>query len=99
MDERVDMFPDTPTGKELGWDITIGRWRGFAVKAGTPEEYIPILYEAFAKAMESPIYKAMEEENLLNLRPGLLGPEEFKAFIDEELKVYDEVLKSIGLVK
>lgn len=99
MEERADMFPDVPTGKELGWEITIGRWRGFAVKVGTPEQYITILYEAFAKAMEDPIYKTMEQENLLNLRSGLLGPEEFKAFIEEEVKVYDEVLRSIGLVK
>lgn len=99
MEERTDMYPDLPTGKELGWDITIGRWRGFAAKEGTPKEIIDALYNAFAKAMEGNIYKAMEEENLLHLRPGLLGPEDFGKFLDSELEVYGEVLKKIGLIK
>ncbi|MDN5344865.1 MAG: putative tricarboxylic transport rane protein, partial [Clostridia bacterium] len=99
MEKRTDMFPDVPTAKELGWDITIGRWRGFAAKKGTPEDRIKILYEAFAKSMEAPVYKTMEKENLLNLRPGLMGPEEFQKFIDSELQVYGDVLKKLGHIK
>jgi len=99
MEKRTDLYPDVPTGKELGWDITIGRWRGFAAKEGTPPEIIETLYNAFSKSMESKIYKAMEEENLLYLRPGLLGPEDFQKFLDSEMEVYGKVLKKIGLVK
>lgn len=99
MEKRTDLYPNVPTSVELGWNVTIGRWRGFAGKVGTPADRIQYLYELFAKAMEDKIYKVMEEENLLFLRPGLLGPDEFKAFLDEELEVYGKVLKDLGMIK
>jgi putative tricarboxylic transport membrane protein len=98
LEERTDLLPDVPTAKELGWDVTIGRWRGLAVKAGTPEEHMQILHDAFKEAMDSAIYKAMAEENMLNIRPGYLGSEDFKKFIDQELTIYEDVLKSLGYI-
>src|SRR3546814_10337706 len=38
MDERHPQFPDVPTFKELGIDMSSGAYRGVAVPESTPEE-------------------------------------------------------------
>jgi tripartite-type tricarboxylate transporter receptor subunit TctC len=39
-DERLDVLPDVPTFKELGYDIVGGAYRGVAVPKGTPPEVV-----------------------------------------------------------
>lgn len=56
-DERLDAFPDIPTFKELGYDVSVTTTRSLIVPKGTPKERIEILYEAFAKAANSEKYK------------------------------------------
>jgi tripartite-type tricarboxylate transporter receptor subunit TctC len=51
-DERLDVLPDVPTFKELGYDIVGGAYRGVAVPKGTPPEVIKILTDAFIKTTE-----------------------------------------------
>jgi len=52
-DERLPDFPDVPTMKESGYDVSIGTWRGLAVPKNTPEDVRVILHEAFKKGMDS----------------------------------------------
>jgi putative tricarboxylic transport membrane protein len=92
-EERLKRFPNAPTGKELGMDITMGRWRGLAVKKGTPKEVIKILHDGFKKAMESDVYKTITHSQLLDLRPGYLNSEDFTKFWVTEDKIYSEILK------
>lgn len=49
-EERVPALPDAPTFKEQGYDIVGGAYRGVAAPAGTPDEIITVLEEAFAEA-------------------------------------------------
>ena len=53
-DERDPMFPNVPTFKELGYDVVIGPWWGFAAPIGTPEEIIDILDDAIKEALKNP---------------------------------------------
>jgi putative tricarboxylic transport membrane protein len=92
-EERVKRFPNIPTGRELGIDITFGRWRGLAVKKETPKDRIIILHDAFKKAMESDVYKTVTHSQLLDLRPGYLNSEDFTKFWEEQDRIYREVLK------
>lgn len=99
-EKRLEKFPDVPTAKELGWNVTLGRWRGLAAPKGTPSEKIKILHDAFKKSMsDKKVYLPVVRGQLLHLRPGYLGPEEFAKFLDEELKTYTNVLKELGFVK
>jgi putative tricarboxylic transport membrane protein len=98
-DQRLPVLEDVPTAKELGIDITLGRWRGFAVKQGTKDEQVEALAAIFAKAVKDPIYKNVEEQNMLQFRSEFLGPEGFKTFIDNEIQVYGDVLKRLGYIK
>ncbi|MWJ29100.1 tripartite tricarboxylate transporter substrate binding protein [Halomonas sediminis] len=49
-EERVPALPDAPTFKEQGYDIVGGAYRGVAAPAGTPDEIITVLEDAFAEA-------------------------------------------------
>jgi len=98
-EERLPMVKDVPTAKELGVDVTLGRWRGFAFKEGTKPEQLEALSAVFEKAVKDPIYKAIEEQNMLHFRSKYLGPAEFKPFFDNEMEIYADVLKRIGYVK
>jgi len=95
---RIDneWLKDAPCSSDLGFDLSLGTWRGFAVRKGTPQEVVDVLVKAFEKVYNSPEYKKWEKENLLNLRPGWLGPEDFGKLWEEEVIVYTEVFKSLG---
>jgi len=90
---RLKRFPNVATSRELGIDITMGRWRGLAVKKGTTKEVIKILHDGFKKAMESDVYKTITHSQLLDLRPGYLNSEDFTKFWMTEDKLYSEILK------
>ncbi|MEQ9639312.1 MAG: tripartite tricarboxylate transporter substrate binding protein [Alphaproteobacteria bacterium] len=51
-DERLAELPDTPTAKELGYDITASPWTGLAVAKGVPEDRIEILRKALKQVIE-----------------------------------------------
>lgn len=92
-EERLKRFPNVPLARELGIDITMGRWRGLAVKKGTSKEIIKTLHDGFKKAMESDVYKAVSHSQLLDLRPGYLNSEDFTKYWATEDKLYAEILK------
>lgn len=46
-EERMDVLPDVPTFKELGYDIVEGAYRGAAAPPGTPDDRIQYLAESF----------------------------------------------------
>ncbi len=98
-DERLSKFPDVPCSVELGIDITSGRWRGLAVKKGTPQPIIDYLAQELRKAYESPMFKAYQATSLLDQRPGWKGPAEFGKFWQDEYKAYKDILTSLGYVK
>jgi putative tricarboxylic transport membrane protein len=100
-EERVEdeRFKDVPAAPELGWDVTLGRWRGIGARAGTPPERIEYLHQVFKKAMGHSLYKAMEVSRLLNLRPGYMGPADLAKEIKKEKEIFAKVLKELGYVK
>ncbi|MGB5870645.1 MAG: tripartite tricarboxylate transporter substrate binding protein [Albidovulum sp.] len=57
--ERHAEFPDVPTSKELGIDISgLDNYRSIAVAAGTPDDAVTKLAEAVATATASPEWQA-----------------------------------------
>jgi tripartite-type tricarboxylate transporter receptor subunit TctC len=95
-DERVPAFPDIPTFKELGYDMALPSFYGMHVPAGTPKAVVDELYDAVAKAVDDPVAdKAI-------FGPGgfietKLNPEEFAAFIKNDLEYQKKVMAAIGL--
>jgi putative tricarboxylic transport membrane protein len=98
-EKRIEKFADVPTGKELGYDITMGRWRGLCVKKGTPPEIVNYLADVLKKAANHSSYKAIAHASLLDLREGWKGPEEYGKFWETEYVNYKEIFDELGYLK
>lgn len=91
--ERSKWLPDVPTLKEdLGIDATLGSSRGYSLKAGTPEEIVKVLEEAFDKVLADPEF--LEHMNNVGLPLLPLKGEEFKKYIDDQVKKFSEVYEA-----
>lgn len=81
-EERFRDLPNAPTFKEQGIDLVIEHWVGLMAPAGTPQDILNLLVDAFKQGMETPEFKALMEQRGLNskLRVG----EEFQELLDQE---------------
>jgi tripartite-type tricarboxylate transporter receptor subunit TctC len=66
-EERLDLFPDFPTFRELGHDVVMGTWRGLAVPRGTSPIIRERLTEAFLAAMNTDEFRTFARRGGLNL--------------------------------
>ncbi|MCH4813851.1 tripartite tricarboxylate transporter substrate binding protein [Halomonas neptunia] len=95
-DERLAELPDVPTAKELGYDVTMGRWRGFGIKPDTDAADVETLVALFRDAAADEGYKKVEADSALQYRSEFIGPEEFQTFLDEEIKTYTKIMNQLG---
>lgn len=61
-EERIDLFPDTPTAVEKGVDFTWSSWKGLIAPKGIPEADLAALRAGLQKAVEDPEFQAKMEE-------------------------------------
>ncbi len=101
-EERLTEFPefaDVPTTVESGYNVTIGSWRGFVVRKGTPQEIKDYLVKIMKEAYDEPDYKEFAQMTFTNVGPGWLEGEDFTNFLREEQKLFEDVAIKIGLKK
>ena len=96
--DRLEEFPDTPTAKELGYDVEMATWRGVGVKAGTPDEIVKILRDAFQESMKHKIYQNYLADNSMGPESVLTG-EEWDAFLDEKWPIWKETMDELGYIE
>jgi tripartite-type tricarboxylate transporter receptor subunit TctC len=94
--QRSSIFPDTPTGKELGHDLVVVLWRGVGLPKGTPKEVKDILVEAFRKATAEEEFKKMISQ--MGLQPIFLPPDEAGPFLKSQNDLLKGIAQKIGLV-
>jgi len=95
-DERLAELPDVPTAKELGYDVTLGRWRGFGIKPDTGAAELEKLVSLFRDAAADEGYKKVEAESALQYRSEFMGPEAFQTFLDKEIETYSQIMNQLG---
>ncbi len=95
----IPEFADVPTTVESGYDVTIGSWRGFVVRKGTPPEVKAYLTKAMKAAYDDPDYAAFAKMTFTDVGPGWLEGEEFTEFLKNEYAIFNDVAKTIGLKK
>ena len=95
--ERLKSFPDVPTAKELGWDVSYGVWYMLLAPNGTPAPVVKYIHDAAKAAIEDPKFVAdMNNRGIdVDYRPG----NALRADLWREYKVYSELLRRVGLVK
>jgi tripartite-type tricarboxylate transporter receptor subunit TctC len=95
--ERDPAFPDVPTAREQGLDVSLEAWRGIAVPKGTPKPVIAALETAIRKTVESPEFQQGCER--LGARPAFAGADDFGKLIAKEDGELARLMTIIGLKK
>jgi tripartite-type tricarboxylate transporter receptor subunit TctC len=93
--KRIEVMPEIPTFAELGYagyDPTV--WYGVFAPAGTPRDTVVKLNGAIAKALQAPEVR----ERLISqgANPVNNTPEEFTAFVRDEIARWGKVVKASG---
>lgn len=95
--ERMAAYPDIPTVKELGYDVTVIKFRGLAGPKGLPPEIIRIWEQAVPLILADPEYKTIYTRN--NLAPNFLPHAEYGAFVEQFVADTTAYLKSTGVIR
>jgi len=91
---RIEVYPDIPTLKELGYDLNIGLYRGFGVKKGTPPESIEFLRKLLKLALEDPEF--IEAAKNLNIKIDYKLGDEFREIVKKQKEMYLRIGEEMG---
>lgn len=97
-ENRVPQFKDIPTFRENGLDVVFKFYRGVVAPPGLPPEVVAY-YENMMKKLNDT--KAWKENYLAKyiLSPGWQDSKEFTKTVTDSEAVFEETLKSLGLIK
>jgi tripartite-type tricarboxylate transporter receptor subunit TctC len=73
---RSPTEPNTPTLKELGYDVYLENQKGFVSPKGTPKAVVQRLHDALRKVFDDPQFRTNADK--LKLELSYLNPEEFR---------------------
>ena len=76
-----------------GYDLTF--WYGFFVPAGTPPDAIRKLFTATTQVLQRPDLKQLLAKEGTDVA-GSKSPEEFAAFLREDAKLWQQLVKDTG---
>lgn len=94
--KRISLFPDVPTLAESGMPgFEVGAWQGLMAPAGTPRSVIDRLNSEMVAALRSPEIKAKLAAQ--GAEPLGSTPDEYAAYLKEELARWAEVVKATGV--
>ncbi len=94
-ESRSSVVPDVPTAQELGIDITIQGWGGFAVPKDTPQAVIDILEKASETAINSDSVKKTLADR--GYEHAYLSGSDLDQKASEELAYYSELIPELGI--
>lgn len=96
-DQRLKDFPDVPTMKESGYDVSFGTWRGLGVPKKTPADIQKTLHDAFKKGMDSPGFQEFAANSGLGL--AYMNGEDWEKDLSVSATDVANTMKKLGLAK
>lgn len=90
------VLPDVPVATDLGYDIVVQGWGGFAVPKDTPDEIVAQLEEAAEIAINSDAMIELLESN--GYEHAYLSGAEMDEVAAAELAYYSELIPTMGIV-
>jgi tripartite-type tricarboxylate transporter receptor subunit TctC len=94
--ERSPELPDVPSMAEAGYpEVNTKLWSGFFAPAATPPAIAKKLEAAFARAIRDPEVSA--KLKAMAVQPAGNSSDEFRKIIDNDIKVYVDVVKAANL--
>jgi len=92
--QRSSLMPEVPAVAETLKGFEVDTWWGLVGPAKLPQELTARLHQAFAGALQQPEVKARFAQ--LMAEPVGNSPEQFGAFMKQELSKYEAVVKASG---
>ena len=93
---RSDLFANVPTVAESGFPgFEALNWFGAVIRAATPKKTIDRMSAEIARALQLPEVK--DGLNKLGLSPAAMSPEQFDAFIRDEMQANGKIIKALNL--
>jgi tripartite-type tricarboxylate transporter receptor subunit TctC len=96
-EKRDPEYPDIPTFKESGVDLTYLNWRGIAGPKGMSKEITTRLANCIKKVVDSQKFKDFMKNGHFGYT--YRGPEEFSAFMDKYEKDFAAIAPKLGVKK
>jgi tripartite-type tricarboxylate transporter receptor subunit TctC len=99
--ERSPVFPDLPTAREQGVDVTDGYyWNGFFVPKGTPEPIVAALNGAIRAALDNPAVQT----RIRDVSAAVVAPERrssayFRDYLASEIPKWAVIMKASGVAQ
>jgi tripartite-type tricarboxylate transporter receptor subunit TctC len=91
--KRLAAFPDTPTLKELGYDMEVYLWTGMFVRKEVPAEAVKTIRVAVRQAVEDPEFVKASQK--MQMPPDYLDAPEFKAWWDKDSEMLAKAIRRI----
>jgi Uncharacterized protein conserved in bacteria len=92
---RLASAPDIPTGKELGYDVAIGTWRGFGVPKNTPAEITAWLEKTFIDGANSPKFVKFMADSKNDIE--ILDSKQYAERLANDNLMFKELISELGL--
>ena len=94
---RLDSFPNIPTLRELGYDISPSAMFLIAAPKGTPRSIIKTLDEAFRKAMDDPDFQQTVAK--LEMKVFYRSSENMEKFLNEVVRDLKDLMAELEKLK
>jgi tripartite-type tricarboxylate transporter receptor subunit TctC len=94
--QRSKFLPDTPTMRELGYDVAVDSWLGTFAPAGTPRDVVQALNATIGKAVQSP--DLIENLARIGNEPKFESPDQFAMTVRRDMERWGPVVKASGFV-
>ncbi len=95
--ERLELFPDVPTFKELGKDLVYRMQRSVVAPGKLKPEVVAYYRGVFEKVFKSEEWQSYCKKNALQC--SLMEGDELKAYFADEKKKHEALLKEMGEIK
>ena len=94
--QRSPQLPDVPTMVEIGLPRMVSVvWGGLFAPGGTPRPILERIAEAAARAARDPAYRELVAS--FAMEAVSFTPDQFQAFVKEEVTRYGEIVRRLGL--
>lgn len=91
-------FPEIPTTAELGYPyVNLSTWQGVFAPAGVPPSVVNTLVPALEKIFKNP--EIRQRAVKAGYEPDWKGPEEFRKFVESEIRAVEKIAKDINMSK
>jgi len=93
--QRWPEYPNVPTLKEAGYDVSVEAWAGVSVPAGTAPDIVDRLENSIRRAIEMPEVQAKIRQ--IGADPEFMGGKAYTQYLMQERKKTGDIIKDAGI--